>query len=104
LVSKEEAKAPNAPETEEAKTRRGRPPKPKPSKVGEKDANNYELLGVKDNRVMLKSPTGRFGVYQDCWTSTEKTLLRPQKDEELAKSVLDTGKIHEKPAPKKEEG
>ena len=99
-----EKTAPATPEVEEAKTKRGgRPRRQTPSNIGEKDASGFELVGKKDNRVMLKSPTGRFGVYADCWTATERVILRPNKDEALARSVLETGRVPEK-APAKPKG
>lgn len=80
---------------------RGRPvSSPRPQKVGDTDGKGFEVVGMKDNRVMLKSPAGRFGVYTDCWTKDESTLLRPSKDEALATSVLNTGKAAVTESPK----
>lgn len=74
---------------------------PPPTKVGEADKAGYVIEAQKDNRVCLRTPTGKFGVYSDAWTKDEKSILRPVKDKEYAMSVLETGKKSEKP-PKKE--
>lgn len=81
---------------EETKTKKVK--NPSPTKVGEADKAGYVIEGTKDNRVVLRTPTGKFGVYSDAWTKDEKSILRPVKDKAVAMSVLETGKKPEKPA------
>jgi len=74
-----------------------------PSKVGDVKGG-YTLAALpKDGRFLLQKKSGRFGVYTKPWTKDAQIILRPVADKELALSVLQTGKIPEKPKAKKED-
>ena len=86
----------------------GRKPVEIPSKVGQ-ERHGYTIAAEPIQGRYLLSRAGadgkanRWGIYTEPWKKEGKILLRAQRDYDLAVSVLKTGKIPEKPAPKKED-
>lgn len=77
--------------------------KPLPSKVGD-ELGGYKLASQPvAGRYLLETKGGRFGVYTKPWTKDAAILLRPNVDKDLAVSVLQTGKMPDKPKAKKED-
>ena len=76
----------------------GRKKRVVPTQPGEKDSAGYEFVAKKGDLTMIKTPSGKFAVYKGCWQKDEELILRAVKDESVAKSVLETGKVPEKPA------
>jgi hypothetical protein len=106
-VADKKIETPKAEATEETKAA-DRKPVEIPTKVGE-ERHGYTIAAEPVQGRYLLSRAGedgkanRWGVYTEPWKKEGKIVLRAQKDYDLAVSVLKTGKIPEKPAPKKED-
>jgi hypothetical protein len=77
--------------------------KPLPSKVGD-ELGGYKLAAQPvAGRYLLETKGSRYGVYTKPWTKDAAILLRPTAEMDVALSVLQTGKMPEKPKAKKED-
>lgn len=88
--------------TGDGEKKAGRAPALVPTEIGGEKLG-YTIVAIKDDKYMLSTPKGRFGVYTDPWKSSEVCLLRPVKELSDAQHFLEHGELPKKEAPEKKE-
>jgi len=87
-------------DAKEPEKKKGRVPAPPPAKAGE-GKGGWTIVEVgKEGRFLCRSDAGRFEIALAPWTKDYVKIAGPIKDEAVARSIFETGKVPEKPAPK----